>query len=155
MNMFATQSNSKKPLLEPTPPPATQTVNACTVIHEAKCYWFYFMLTTLDGVAQADTLNPVPSIRDPPVPQQKGRPQTVRLTFAIEGPRRGGGRSKQPYPGAPALQSQPSLLESNPVMNSPPHLRRRQNHCGLCGEAGHDCWCCYDVHMERQEHQEH
>ncbi|KAF8583518.1 hypothetical protein K439DRAFT_1617431 [Ramaria rubella] len=87
MNVFATQSNSKKPLLEPTPPPATQTVNAHTFIHEAKCYWM------------ADTLNPEPSIRDPPVPQQKGRPRTMRLTFAIEGPQRGGGRSKQPYPG--------------------------------------------------------
>ncbi|KAF8588791.1 hypothetical protein K439DRAFT_1285529, partial [Ramaria rubella] len=86
-----------------TPPPATQTVNACTILHEpnaaGKCLTNSIqtqeqldqLVAQLNaiGVAQADTLNPELSICDPPVPHQKGCPQTTRITSAIEGPQRG------------------------------------------------------------------
>ncbi|KAF8579756.1 hypothetical protein K439DRAFT_1620296 [Ramaria rubella] len=102
-------------------------VNAHTIIHEANVKCLTNGIQTQEqldrlvaqlnaiGAAQADTLNPELSIRNPPVPQQKGCPRTARLTSAIEGPRHSGYGSKRPYPGAPPLQSQPSPLESNLV----------------------------------------
>ncbi|KAF8577471.1 hypothetical protein K439DRAFT_1533343 [Ramaria rubella] len=134
----------------PTLSPATQTVNSRTIIHEANAAVKSLahgiqtqeqldqLMTQLNAIGyshatRSQGLNPEPSIHDPPVPQHKGRPRTARLTSAIEGPQHGG---------------------ENLVTNSPPHLRRRQNHCGLCGEAGHDRRHCYDVHQERQEDQE-
>ncbi|KAF8578795.1 hypothetical protein K439DRAFT_1621045 [Ramaria rubella] len=152
----------------PTLSPATQTVNSWTVIHEANAAVKSLahsiqtqeqldqLMTQLNaiGATRSQGLNPEPSIRDPPVPQHKGHPRTARLTSAIEGPQRGGGGKKRLYPIQVLQESQHDGLEENLVTNSPPCLRRCQNCCRLCGEAGHNRRHCYDVHRERQEDQE-
>ncbi|KAF8578060.1 hypothetical protein K439DRAFT_1621609 [Ramaria rubella] len=144
----------------PTLSPATQTVNSWTVIHKANAAVKSLahsiqtqeqldqLMTQLNaiGATRSQGLNPEPSICDPPVPQHKGRPQTARLTSAIEGPQRGGGGKKRPYPIQVLQESQHDGLEENPVTNSPLLLRRHQNRCRLCGEAGHNRQRCYDVH---------
>ncbi|KAF8591170.1 hypothetical protein K439DRAFT_1656960 [Ramaria rubella] len=145
------------------PLPATQTVNAHTVIHEANVKCLTNGIQTQEqldqlvaqfnaiGAAQADTLNPELSIRNPPVPQQKGRPRTARLTSAIDHGVVVAGANGHILELLHYNLNQAPWKATRSVTNSPPRLYRRENRCGLCGEAGHDRRHCYDVHRERQE----
>ncbi|KZT27536.1 hypothetical protein NEOLEDRAFT_1060415, partial [Neolentinus lepideus HHB14362 ss-1] len=72
-------------------------------------------------------------IRDPPVINRKGRPQTARFTSRIEGPPRGGGPNT-------SKRSRPD--DDQDELDGPELPAKKRRRCGLCKQHGHNRTTC-------------
>ena len=68
-------------------------------------------------------------LKGSPVISRKGRPQTQRLTGALEGRPRGGGGAKRPISDVVGASEKGAT-------------KRQPTRCGICREFGHNCTTC-------------
>ncbi|TEB30170.1 hypothetical protein FA13DRAFT_1733987 [Coprinellus micaceus] len=132
-------------------PPATQTVGAREVNHEAHAV----LRPILESVRTAGDLEDVLEdlralkrartdaeseghVRDPIAPNPTGRPRSARITSRLEGRPRGGGPTR-----SLTLQSQSQVHSGpHPVVPAPTAGQSEQRRCGRCRQIGHNRTRC-------------